>query len=193
QVSAIPDLRSDNNTVTFTTRIVAAQPPNSTAQMDKLSVAFTAIPATAQVGETVTLQVAVTNTTSDETLYNVEAFSPLRGWIQDLVLTWPNSAYPGRLLPGETAVGSFPYLIPANFTYTHRAWATADDSEPLGESFVSVNTILTQAQLDVIGPGLSITVSGPNSAQVGETAHFTIAVRNESARSDSAANPVLTE
>ena len=194
QVSGTPDASQSNNTASFTTTVVVSAPPSSVTQTGKLSVAFVATPATAHVGDTVTLQAVVTNTTADETLYNVAAFSPLHGIIQDIPLTSPDSAYPGRLLPGQAAVGSFQYTIPANFAYTNLLWASAADGDPSDGSFIANQAALTQAILDVTGPGVTVTVSvSPTDVGVGDTVHFTVTVANASLRTDSVTNLVVTE
>ncbi len=86
QVSASPDASLSNDEALFVTEMGVSQAPTATSQPEKLSVAYSASPTTANIGETVTLQVAVTNATSAETLYNVQAFARWKGLIPDLVL-----------------------------------------------------------------------------------------------------------
>jgi uncharacterized repeat protein (TIGR01451 family) len=193
QVSASTDANRSNSQTTWATTITASSAPGSVSQSDKLAVTFTASPATAQVGDTVTLQVAVKNTTASETLYNVQAFSALKGLIPDLTLVWPDASRAGILLPQETATASFGYTVLPGFGLNNLAWAKALDADPSdGTAAVANSGALTAFQVN--GPGLTTTVStNTQTATVGETVTFSVQVSNDVDRNDSATNLLVQD
>jgi uncharacterized repeat protein (TIGR01451 family) len=196
QVSASPDASLSNDEALFVTEMGVSQAPTAASQPEKLNVTYSASPATANVGETVTLQVAVTNATSTQTLYNVQAFARWKGLIPDLVLTWPDALHPGRLLPGETATSTFSYTIPPDFpdlTATPEyTWASAVDSDPSDTALVAAQGALSG--LTANGPGVTVSiVPDKTTAPVGDVVHFTITVRNDGRRNESATALVVTD
>ena len=194
QVNAQPDASTSNNYALAITPVVTAQPPSSLVQTEKLSVAFTADSNLARVGESVTMRVTVTNTTADETLYNINAFSPLRGLITYIALTYPNPAYPGRLMAGETAFGVFSYIVQGDYSPPQIAYVSGHDSDPSNAANVASSDLLSVGEFTVAGPALSMSITSSSSQpSVGETVTFTVTVRNSALRQDSAANIVVTE
>jgi uncharacterized repeat protein (TIGR01451 family) len=193
QVSASTDANRSNSQTTWVTTITASNAPSSVSQPDKLAVTFSASPAAAQVGDIVTLQVVLKNNTSSETLYNVQAFSVLKGLIPDLTLVWPDASRAGVLLPQETATASFAYTVLPTFSLNNLAWAKALDADPSdGTAAVANSGSLTGFQVN--GPGLTTTVStNTQTAAVGETVTFSIQVSNDAARNDSATNLVVQD
>jgi uncharacterized repeat protein (TIGR01451 family) len=185
-VSAAQDFSYGNNQTQVITTIEAPVQATATQQAGKLSVTYTAAPTSAQVGETVSFEVSATNTTTNEVLYNLDLFADLAGGLPLMKVNYPDPAFPGRLLPGQTATGTFSLLIQADFLSKPYAWAKADDSDPAdGDSLVVARGNL--ASFQVLGPGLTLTIEPDlTSVTAGDPVTFTVTVENDSHRHDTA-------
>jgi hypothetical protein len=196
QVSSSPDMNTGNNETSFVNTTVASRASATPQQAAKLGVAFTAQPAAAAVGQSVTLYVTATNNTAGETLYNVQGYVHLDALIvpAHLIFVWPDPAHPGRLLPGETATATVPYLVPPDLpAIAERVTIMADDADPVDGHVVANMDPLDASDWQVNGPGIGVTIT-PNvtAARVGDTVTFSVEVSNHDARNDSADGLVVT-
>jgi uncharacterized repeat protein (TIGR01451 family) len=150
-----------------------ANPVSATAS-HKVDILYTGVsiaktgPATAEVGETITYTITVTNT-GEVDLYITSLMDTLLG---DL-----SSQITGGVI--TLAEGS------ETFTYTYKVLAS--DSDPLlntitvkGVNQFKANPVSDSDghSVNLLNTGVSITKSGPTSAEVGETITYTIIVTN---------------
>jgi uncharacterized repeat protein (TIGR01451 family) len=137
------------------------------------------------VGDWVDFELRITNT-GNITLYDGTLLSPLPG-LTPPVIVWPNPDYPGRVLPGETVVGTASVRLTqadvdlgylANVAEV-RAFTKDDPADParlaVDATSNRVEVATVQAQ-----PSVSITKNGiaTGNKGVGQTVDYTFVITN---------------
>ena len=161
------------NTVTVTTNEGVTDGAAATIEIRNLGISVTKSPqvSSALIGETVTYDITVTNT-SNEPLTAVTAIDNLSGL--PVTLTFPTT--PGELAPGETATGSFDYTIPPSVPDPLLNRVTASGRAPSGV-VVSSSAI---ALVDIREADISLSKTAtPGTALIGDTITYTFDVTNE--------------